>query len=263
MKNLKNTFFVIALFFSLQNCTTSSKQSEVSQTSKSEITTSHENTKWMNLINLKSDSIQTLYVENSFKILTDGEILEGNEQIKNQLLQNPVAIKSIQSDTVILANKRRELEYEVGEFLDSKHKKYKHLIIWETKDSKRHRVFEFIEKVEPSDILLLEIEGRRKLWMELCNKNNAADLINEMYSENTLYFNHKPIIKGRDLLIQEYQYMNNEEYELTLIPEIIEIVNKDFVFEIGQCKGGYNGKYILIWRKGENGKWEIFIDSNI
>jgi len=263
LNNLKNIFYVIVMFFSLQSCTNSTKQSEVSQTPKSEIKTSNENTEWMNFVNIKSDSIQTLYAENAYKVLTDGEILEGSQQIKDYLFQNNVVLQSIQSDTVIAAHKRRGLEYEIGEFLDSKNKKYKHLLIWKTKDSKRKRVFEFVEKIEPTNILLSEIENRRQLWMELCNKNNAADLINEMYSKNTLYFNHKPIVKGRDLLIQEYQYMNNEKYELTLSPEIVELVNKGFVFEIGQCKGSYNGKYILVWSKAENGKWEIFIDSNI
>jgi len=258
MNYLKNTFFIIVLIICWQGCKSQDKTELITNSE-----TSHENTKWLDYINSASDAIQMLYIENAFKVLANGEILDGNQQIKNYFLQNSIAVKSIKTDTVIVANKRMGLEYEMGEFTDSKNKKYKHLIIWETKNLKRQRVFEFVEKVEPTNDVLSEIERRRKLWMQLCNNHNAAELINEMYSKNTIYYNHKPIVKGRDSLIPVYQYMNNEDYKLSLHPIIIEVVNKDFVFEIGQCKGSYNGKYILIWRKGENGKWEIFIDSNI
>ena len=84
-----------------------------------------------------------------------------------------------------------------------------------------------------------------------------------MYSENTLYYNHKPLVVGRELLIEEYSYMNRENYQLTLNPIVVDQVNDKLVFEIGQCKGSYGGKYIIIWRKEESGKWEVFIDSNI
>ena len=263
MNYLKNILFVIVLLQVFQNCTNSTNQSQVPEVTKSGNVTSVENIKWMDLINLKSDSIQSLYVENAFKVLANGKILEGNQQIKNHLLQNAIAVQSIQSDTIIVAHKKRGLEYEIGEFMDNRNQKYKYLIIWETKDLNRQRVFEFVEEIELTDAIPPEIESRRNLWMQLCNNHNAAELINEMYSKNTLYFNHKPMVKGRDSLIPEYEYMNNKDYELSLSPEVVKAVNNDFVFEIGQCKGSYLGKYILIWRKTEMGKWEIFIDSNI
>ena len=242
----------------MQGCTDSS-----TSTSTNHSATSSEHIQWLDYINSASDSIHNLYTENAFKVLSNGEVLDGSQQIKNYFLQNPLAVKSIQTDTLIVANQKMGLDYEIGEFIDTKNQKYKHLIIWETKNLNRQRAFEFVEKVEPTESILSELERRRKLWMQLCNNHNATELINEMYSENTLYYNHKPIIKGRDSLIPVYQYMNQESYELSLSPMVIEIVNNNFVFEIGQCKGSYNGKYILIWKKGENGKWEIFIDSNI
>jgi ketosteroid isomerase-like protein len=40
-------------------------------------------------------------------------------------------------------------------------------------------------------------------------------------------------------------------------------VNDNLVYEIGQCKGTYKGKYILVWKKESDGVWRVFIDSNI
>jgi ketosteroid isomerase-like protein len=57
--------------------------------------------------------------------------------------------------------------------------------------------------------------------------------------------------------------MSNESYQLTLNPITIETVNPETVFEIGQCEGSYNGKYILIWKKQTDGQWRIWVDSNI
>ena len=64
-------------------------------------------------------------------------------------------------------------------------------------------------------------------------------------------------------MIKEYSYMNNKNYRLNLQPLIVKAVNASFAFEIGQCSGSYNGKYILIWKIDSDGSWKIFIDSNI
>ena len=84
-----------------------------------------------------------------------------------------------------------------------------------------------------------------------------------MYTENTIYYNHKPVIVGHEDLAVEYQYMNNKKYELFLEPIIVEVVQDDLVYEIGQCSGTYGGKYILIWQKGNDDVWRVLVDSNI
>ena len=99
--------------------------------------------------------------------------------------------------------------------------------------------------------------------MELCNAHDPAILVNTLYTEDNLYFNHKPLVKGRTLLIQEYAYMARDNYELLLNPTFFYQLNDDMAYEIGQCKGSYNGKYILIWRKDDDGKWRVYMDSNI
>ncbi len=211
---------------------------------------------------LMAGIISQMYAEDAVKILENGEILTGREQIKEYFFQHSL-LTPTQSDTVIMANQARGLTYEIGEFVDANNDPHKGLIIWQTKDTTRQRVFEFMAKMDKADQDLSELDERRALWMKLCNAHQVTELVNELYSPNTLYFNHKPLVQGRESLIKEYQYMNYEQYSLTLTPIIIEIANSDFIFEIGQCQQGYNGKYILIWQKDKSGKWYVFIDSNI
>ncbi len=222
-----------------------------------------DNDKWLHYYNLKSDSLIALYAQNSIKILNNGEIIEGNEQIIDYILSDSLKLVSIKSDTLILAHKEKAIEYEISESIYTNHEKYKTLAIWQTKNKKRKRLLEFVIKTEPVKNTLEALNNRRDLWMSLCNKHDAKKLIEELYSKSTLYYNHKPMIRGRERLIDEYQYMNNENYQLSLQPEIVDRINENFIFEIGQCSGSYNGKYILIWKKDKYGKWSIFFDSNI
>jgi len=270
MQYIKHTIYLLITFTFISGCMGNTKDNA---TEKSEpITTSEAvqtsgislaNEKWMEYINGKSDSISKMYDEHAIRIFEDGNTIVGKEPIKDHYQKGSFSIQSMKTDIVIMANQKRGLEYEIGEYTDEDDSKYKHIIIWETKNESPKRVFEVTAQIEKTDNELAVIDDRRKLWMELCNKHNAEALINEMYSKNTLYFNHKPLITGRESLVKEYSYMNNEKYELSLNPIIVEQINKNFVFEIGQCKGSYNGKYIIVWRKEESGKWEVFIDSNI
>ena len=65
------------------------------------------------------------------------------------------------------------------------------------------------------------------------------------------------------LVYQPLIRMNNKNYRLKLEPLIVKPVSKNLVFEIGQCSGSYDGKYILVWGKDVDGMWKIIIDSNI
>lgn len=219
--------------------------------------------KWINYYNLKSDSLKYLYAQNAIKILENGAVLNGRDQIVDNILKSMLVLNSIERVTMIVAHKERAIEYEISENIYENDLREKTLTIWQTKNTERKRVFEFVSKVKESTLNHLALNERRELWMSLCNKHNAKNLIDELYSENTLYFNHKPIIKGRAQLVGEYAYMNNENYALTLEPEVVDKVNEGIIFEMGQCSGSYNGKYILIWRKDQDGEWRIFIDSNI
>ena len=217
----------------------------------------------------KSDSVSNQdfapfdYSENAVKITQEGEILKGKEKIDEYHKKVQFSPQSFESRKKLMANERRGLEYEIGEYSDKDKTKIKTLIIWKNSDSQKVIDFEVAVNSEDNDLDSSVLDCRREEWMKLCNDHKVEALVRNLYSSNTIYYNHKPVVIGHEDLIQEYGYMNNEKYSLTLSPIVIEPVSSDFIYEIGQCSGGYNGKYILIWRKEGDGQWRVFIDSNI
>jgi ketosteroid isomerase-like protein len=269
MKNFNCLILSICLILVSISCNNQPRQTDTDQVKGEESSTikskkiSRENAQWAYDYNLKVSSFSSLYAPDAVKILTDGEVINGAEKIGVYILVQSPKISTIRSDISVLANERRAIEYEILEITYDNQKKQKSLVIWQTNNAEKKRVFEFTTIMTSPEKVLTEIDQRRDLWIKLCNQHDAAKLIEELYSENTIYYNHKPIITGRESLVKEYQYMNNPQYQLSLKPTIVKPVNEDFIFEIGQCSGSYGGKYILIWRKDPDGEWRIFIDSNI
>ncbi|MDF1696268.1 MAG: hypothetical protein P1U56_10565 [Saprospiraceae bacterium] len=211
----------------------------------------------------QESSIQNMYTPHAVKIFDDGNYLQGNEAIASHYKNNPIKIKTMSSDTLILASKRRGLEYEMGSFTDDKGNTFKQIIIWKKTSDGRKRDFEIVSKKSEHRVNSEVIDQQRSKWMEYCNAHDVEGLANTIYTSNNLYYNHKPLVIGRAQLIKEYQYMTNEQYSLKLTPILSEVVNENTVFEIGQCAEGYNGKYIIVWKKNEDGIWQVLVDSNI
>lgn len=261
----KNAILIFCFLFHIQPGVCQEKSpTENQETEKTTVESiSDENQKWLTYVNSKSDLLDEIYAENAIKILENDQVIQGSTAIKKYLFAQNTMLQSIQTEAIVMANTRRKIEYELGSYTDKNGNTYVQIIIWQTGDSKRQRVLEFEALSDNNLSIPVDITMRRDQWIELCNAHNAAALINEMYSENTLYYNHKPILRGRDQVIVDYQYMNNEKYSLNLTPIHTKSVNQNFVFEIGQCSGSYNGKYIIIWKKNKENKWEVYLDSNI
>jgi metallo-beta-lactamase class B len=122
---------------------------------------------------------------------------------------------------------------------------------------------EFLGKSDSVKVDTEIIDRRRLEWIQYCNAHKASALVEALYSSDAIYYNHKPLVVGQEAITQDYQYMNNPLYDLNLKPLIVHPVASDLVFEIGQCSGSYNGKYILVWKKNPEDRWFISFDSNI
>lgn len=107
------------------------------------------------------------------------------------------------------------------------------------------------------------IDEARAQWMTFCNHQRVDELIENLYCEDAIYFNQKPILQGRSAIRQEYSYMTSANYSLELTPLFIEQINEEYAIEIGQCSGSYGGKYVLVWEKQVDGQWQICFDSNV
>ncbi|MBT8287319.1 MAG: DUF4440 domain-containing protein [Bacteroidia bacterium] len=221
------------------------------------------NQKWIQHVNTGSSSIKDLYTTDALKVFSDGTTLNTTDDIANHLFTTLKGAHSIKTKKRLTAHEKRQIDYEVSQFRVKNNENYKQLIIWEKVDGRDVRAFEFIEKSGEFTAPVKELNQRREEWMKYCNAHDVSALVNDLYTSNTIYFNHKPAVIGTEKLIKEYSYMENPAYSLKLEPIIIEAVNKELVFEIGQCQGSYNGKYVLIWQKDSDGKWKVLVDSNI
>jgi ketosteroid isomerase-like protein len=222
------------------------------------------NAKWMRYFNQRSDSLALLYHEDAIAVYPKGYQFIGRDTILALLSQSSTQLCLVQPQQTFVANAERGLVYEIGSLVLSDEEQYKQLVIWQNTESGKQRVFEFaalVGPVNPGDRAYLD--ERRKWWMKFCNAHHIKALVWELYSEQTLYYNHKPLVIGRDSLLREYAYMEAEDYQLSLTPLVVELVNESVAIEIGQCAGSYNGKYILIWQRDEDGEWRIYVDSNI
>ncbi|MGI9550886.1 MAG: YybH family protein [Aurantibacter sp.] len=225
--------------------------------------TSNFNRQWQININSGNQGLDHLYTENAVKVQLGGAVLEGQAKILEYYKTKAYQIDSIVTVHSISAVLDSTTIYEIGRFWTSEKKGYAHLILWREKNGKLLRELEFMAPLESTENFSAQIDKKRTEWMALCNAHNTKGLVTKFYSENALYYNHRPMIIGQEAIIEEYSYMNDPNYKLTLNPTIFERVNTSIAFEIGQCSGSYPGNYVLVWQKGKDGDWRIFFDSNI
>lgn len=221
---------------------------------------------WVDAVNSNTiHAIEKIYASNAVKVVSADSIIENSSQIAKYYGLKKNKITSIESLFNVEASKDRGIKYELIRYKTEDLKEYIQIVIWRLENGEVKREFEFSERSNPEakEVDIDRIADSRELWIELCNANNAENLIKQLYTADPIYFNHKPLVKGVEDLSKEYSYMNNVNYKLNLQPIKLEVVNKDFAFEIGQCSGSYNGKYILVWKKQADGNWKIHIDSNI
>ncbi len=221
-----------------------------------------ENELWQKTLNENLD-IADLYLPSAYKLDMGGINAFSSSGIATKYAPRDFKIDSVYIDKRIQANNKGEKFYEIGGFHTSDGMEIKHLIIWDVTDSTLKRELEFFEKVSDPAMDQSVLDERRSRWMELCNAHDVDGLVNDLYANKSMYYNHKPMIVGRRGIISEYQYMSNENYSLKLDPWIVQPVNENIAFEIGLCSGSYGGKYVLIWVKEEDGIWRILMDSNI
>ena len=241
--------------------TSISKKNSVSEIDS--LVTSDYNKQWQQKVNSGAENLGQLYTENAIKVHTDGKLSEGRGKISKYYKDNPHQIESITTVKSIIAVLDSTTVYEIGRFATADQKELAHLILWREENGKLLREVELVAPLEETGHFKSEIDQRRTEWMTLCNAHNAKDLVANIYSENALYYNHRPMIVGQEAIVTEYGYMNNPNYRLNLTPIIFKTINESLVFEIGQCSGSYPGNYVLVWQKNESGDWRIFFDSNI
>ncbi len=266
--NTKELFAIGLLLLLSFSCKEGSKTTEIPGENNAELVgpesdTTDPNEDWQLIVNAQLDSLYPLYTKDAYKVGDKGEIVMGDLRIMDLYKQKGLVINNISSTDRITAVLDSTIIYEVGKFSTPERVTYHHLIIWRKQGEQIKRELELIAEGIPDTPVPVELEERRKKWMSLCNAHKVTDLVNELYTENALYYNHKPMVVGREAVIKEYQYMDDPNYQLGLEPLTVDAVNDSLVFEIGRCSGSYRGNYALVWKKGDDGIWRILLDSNI
>jgi ketosteroid isomerase-like protein len=209
------------------------------------------------------DQLQNSYHTNAVHITMSGRVVNGSDAISRFWVDQDLDF--ISTDLIFETNAvyKDDIIYKIETFNFGEDGEQTHLIIQQRNDEDNVRKLEFISPKQSADVYLSIIDQRRAEWIEYCNSHDAEGLVENLYTENAVYYNHRPVKIGRESLTQEYQYMNSPRYSLNLTPLHIEVVNDSIIYEIGQCDGSYNGKYMLVWQKAEDGTWSILMDSNI
>lgn len=230
---------------------------------KAESTINDANIKWLKDYDSQVDNIGENYIPTAVKISKNGDFLEGNEAIASRLKEEKSQFNSIQnrSTEFLTSAGKDQYAYEIASYTTEREQKFMEIVVWNMAEKKRE--LELTVQVEEGAKANEEIDKARNRWMELCNAHDAEKLVHEMYAENALYYNHKPILQGRPSITKDYSYMNRPEYTLKLAPLANYFVTNMLVFEIGQCSGSYGGKYLIVWQRNDSGKWEVLLDSNV
>ncbi|MEM7574041.1 MAG: hypothetical protein AAF433_14130 [Bacteroidota bacterium] len=216
-------------------------------------------------LNASGSQLVHHYWPAAISILPDGQALSGPTAIAahwDDFFAGKIR-QDLQIIAQIPAGASEEYRYELSSFALDDLQRFAQLVIWNLHDGPAQRELEFIVAYDSPETDFSGINTARELWMQHCNDHRVDLLINEVYSPNTLYYNHKPLLQGRAALISEYNYMTNENYQLQLNPIHTELVSKDLAIEIGQCGGSYGGRYVIIWQKQPDGRWMVLLDSNV
>lgn len=219
---------------------------------------------WLERVNDSTSALADLYAEQAILLFPDGTYLEENEAIEGYYRDEGLHIESLEAGFQIATGPGGEYHYETGEFQTRNGATYDYLWIFGMELEALKRQLEFLAVSDASAVVPEEeLRQRRNRWMELCNSHQVSQLVLEMYRENGVYYNHKPVIVGQPLITEEYGYMQNPNYNLELRPLHLNAVSESMVIEIGQASGSYNGNYLLVWQKDPEGEWRILFDSNI
>ncbi len=222
--------------------------------------------KWLTLFNTEVDRIGTIYTEDALLFSPTGNRIEGQEEIQSyftDLASQDIRVDSVGTIQKVQADPRHQYDYEIGTYTNSEGQSFVQLIIWRVNEEESLKELEVISTEHTSTADTSGINAARNLWMELCNKHDAAQLVKEVYTADALYYNHKPLVIGTESITKEYAYMNDPKYSLQLQPIIVKPVNDSTAYEIGQCSGAYGGKYVFVWKKVEGQGWKVYMDSNI
>lgn len=119
------------------------------------------------------------------------------------------------------------------------------------------------------------IKEQSRLFSQYFVEGNTAALV-DIYSDNGKIFpSDRPILEGRDSLMAYWTPAPDRKWRLEshkVVPEEITLTSATTAYDYGYYygvssklmvpaeKSEWKGKYVIIWKKDEEGTWRIYID---
>ena len=220
------------------------------------------NTSWMNSYNQSKD-LSGFYLDNALLFPEKAEPLKSKNLIASyytDLLRSGTRFTAVHPYQRF--TETSDLIYETGYLTTQTQEIYQYMTVWKNVAGSWKRELETIAKKTAANNDAGQLELVRAKWMKLCNAHTPAKLLEEVYAENAYYYNRGRLLQGRKQLTEEYTYMADPNYQLTLTPKAVHVVNPDMVYEIGKCSGSYGGHYIIRWEKQPDSNWQVTLDTN-
>ena len=217
---------------------------------------------WLQTLQESPQELQSHYSPDAVRVFLNGNFVSGAYTLSMLWQQSEWKIQGAEVLHQVQPHVS-DYQYEIAALSTASGTDVFELSIWNLKGPSPVKELELLVPASGAMPAPEILEPYRKQWMELCNAHKVEELVNTLYHANTLYYNHRPMVVGREALIPAYAYMKHPDYSLRLEPIAIVPVRSDLIFEVGQCSGSYPGKYILVWQKNPEGNWEIILDSNI
>ena len=221
------------------------------------------NSRWVQLFNDSLTQLPEMYLEEAI-------ILEENGNWSGQPDQRTAYWKKLKEQVGRIVSFRSlyqvtvepGLTFETGSFTGQTGRNFQQFIIWRKEGGQTLRELEFVVESSGNIGNATALSAARANWMKYCNNHDVDGLVRQLYFDKALYYNQRRLIQGTAAIIEQYKYMKDPGYRLTLIPKLLQPVNDSLIFELGQCEGSYTGPYALIWARRNGSEWKIMFDSN-
>ena len=221
------------------------------------------NGKWIQLFNEYPDKLASLYQPNAVIQDGNGAWIESPLENRKYLPELKLKVGTIRSFQSLHCEQLEPgLIVEASRITNLAGASFQQLVIWRHAGQSFSREVEMLSASALNSIDTTGVSRARLEWMNLCNSHDVDNLVKQRYFEDATYYNQQRLIRGTNAIIQQYKYMRDVNYQLTLIPKFVQPVNDKIIFEIGRCDGSYKGNYILVWGKKGDGNWKILFDSN-
>ena len=193
-------------------------------------------------------------------ILLNREVYLGASEIGQQLQAYWEDDPLVRFEHQYVRQLRDQQKFESGIYETKSGKLFQTIIGWQWKETWT-KTFEVIHPLAPdlnNDENIVD-KGREK-WVMHSNEHRPDLIAQQVFSASGKYFNRGKVYPQSEIA-GAYSYMNNENYVITLEPQMVKRVDERTVFEIGIFKVGGQGLYTLIWIK-ENNEWKLLLDFN-